>query len=1125
MTDALFSALDLEAETGGLAGYRLDRVEVVNWGTFDKQVWQLGLDGRTSLLTGDIGSGKSTLVDAVSTLLLPAHRIAYNKAAGADARERSLRSYVEGHYKSERNEQTGASRPVGLRDHRTYSVIVGVFRNRAYAETVTLAQVFHQKDRVGQPDRFFVTAETALAIDPDFADFGSEMTALRRRLRSQGAQIDNGYPDYARRMRRLLGIRSEQAMELFHQTVSMKSVGNLTDFVRSHMLEEEDADARVRAIVEHFEHLTKAHEAVQRATAQLAILDPLMESGDRYDAAVARHADLVAARRAVDPFVADAMLVALADETTRIDAECVAVWSDQEGRTARRREMVPRRDGLIAERAGAGGDRLTMIDLDLDRLARERERRAENHARHAIRLDEAGLEPVADEASFRERLLEAAQANDGIGLEREALREQQAPLSRRRFEAEAERARLREELAAVDGRRSNLDRRLLQVRERLCTALALEEWQLPFAGELIDVASAHDCWRGAAERVLGGFATMLLVADTDHRVVSRWVNDTHLAARLRYLRVPERQVRALPTRTDGELRLRDILQIEEGRFAAFLGAELQRRAEHLLVDTAAELADTDRAVTRAGLVRNGDRHEKDDRRVIDDPRSWVLGRSNERKVMALRAELAAIDSELEAVLAELARLQRLENESHRRATALGALTALTRWDDVDIAGVDRALSGLVAERERLVAGSHRLAEIESEIARLDEEAAVLDDEILVAQKRIGDLEGESKRLRERTEREQRVLDGLDSAALDTVRSRYVALEALLVGRRQRRSLEGLDTLRKFLSDEIAAQADVLQRETNGHITSVQNKMHEMLKAWPELRAEHDADVAALAAYRELHRRVRADDLPRFEEEFRRQLDENAVRELAQFHGWLRRQADEIHARVDRINEALGAIDYRPGRVIRIIAEPTVSQEIKDFRSDLRAATADLIDPVAGEAERRFEQVRVIIERFRGRQSHTDRDRAWTRFVTDVRNWFLFAASEQDRLTGEEFEHYTDSDGKSGGQKEKLAYTILAASLAYQFGLEWGVEKARDFRFAVIDEAFGRGSDESTRYALELFGRLGLQLLIVTPLQKVHVIEPFISAIGFVDNPTGAGSRVHTLTIEEFHRQRGRHDAR
>jgi uncharacterized protein YPO0396 len=76
-------------------------------------------------------------------------------------------------------------------------------------------------------------------------------------------------------------------------------------------------------------------------------------------------------------------------------------------------------------------------------------------------------------------------------------------------------------------------------------------------------------------------------------------------------------------------------------------------------------------------------------------------------------------------------------------------------------------------------------------------------------------------------------------------------------------------------------------------------------------------------------------------------------------------------------------------------------------------------------------------------------------------------------------------------------------------------KSKDFRFAVIDEAFGRGSDASTRYALELFAKLGLQLLIVTPLQKVHVIEPYVKAIGFVDNPTGTFSRLQTMTIEEY----------
>ena len=73
----------------------------------------------------------------MTTLLVPAQRIAYNKAAGADSKERSLRSYVLGHYKSERSEITGTAKPVALRDHNSYSVILGVFHNAGYNQTVT----------------------------------------------------------------------------------------------------------------------------------------------------------------------------------------------------------------------------------------------------------------------------------------------------------------------------------------------------------------------------------------------------------------------------------------------------------------------------------------------------------------------------------------------------------------------------------------------------------------------------------------------------------------------------------------------------------------------------------------------------------------------------------------------------------------------------------------------------------------------------------------------------------------------------------------------------------------------------------------------------------------------------
>jgi uncharacterized protein YPO0396 len=72
---------------------------------------------------------------------------------------------------------------------------------------------------------------------------------------------------------------------------------------------------------------------------------------------------------------------------------------------------------------------------------------------------------------------------------------------------------------------------------------------------------------------------------------------------------------------------------------------------------------------------------------------------------------------------------------------------------------------------------------------------------------------------------------------------------------------------------------------------------------------------------------------------------------------------------------------------------------------------------------------------------------------------------------------------------------------------------------VIDEAFGRGSDESTEYALKLFDQLNLQLLIVTPLQKIHIIEPHVSSVGFVQNEDGRASKLRNLSIEDYREEK------
>ncbi|HUG23965.1 MAG TPA: ATP-binding protein [Albitalea sp.] len=529
-------SLDFAADEQ-LAGFRLQRLEVFNWGTFDGRVWTLRADGRNALLTGDIGSGKSTLVDAVTTLLVPAQRVAYNKAAGADARERTLRSYVLGHYKSERNEQGGSGRPVALRDANSYSVILGVFHNAGYDQTVTLAQVFWLKDPHGQPTRFYVVADRALSIAGDFAEFGSDITKLRKRLRAAGAEIEDSFPPYGASFRRRFGIKNDQALELFHQTVSMKSVGNLTDFVRSHMLEPFDVAPRMQALIAHFDDLHRAHEAVLKAKRQVELLAPLVADCERHDELAAQIGRLRSAREALRPYFAglkvellDKRLEHLADELARHASHIARLEEHKAKQHTEERE-------LRLAIADNGGDRLERLAIEIAQKEHDKQRRLDKSRRYDELRQALGLLTMdsVDDFLAQRRL---------CGQLREAAQEREAAVQNELNEAgvafaqgRQEHAELASEIDSLKARRSNIDAQQVAMRAALCAALRLREADMPFAGELIQVRDDERDWEGAAERLLRNFGLSLLVPDAHYAEVSEWVDRTHLKGRLVYFRV------------------------------------------------------------------------------------------------------------------------------------------------------------------------------------------------------------------------------------------------------------------------------------------------------------------------------------------------------------------------------------------------------------------------------------------------------------------------------------------------------------------------------------------------------------------------------------------------------------
>ena len=82
-----------------------------------------------------------------------------------------------------------------------------------------------------------------------------------------------------------------------------------------------------------------------------------------------------------------------------------------------------------------------------------------------------------------------------------------------------------------------------------------------------------------------------------------------------------------------------------------------------------------------------------------------------------------------------------------------------------------------------------------------------------------------------------------------------------------------------------------------------------------------------AEYRKMLEALRNDDLPRFELRFKQLLNENTIREVANFQSQLNREREEIGERIALINKSLRGIDYNPGRYIALLAEQAYDAEI------------------------------------------------------------------------------------------------------------------------------------------------------------------------------------------------------
>src|SRR3989441_12835083 len=743
-------------------GFRLGRVEVLNWGTFHARVWRIEPGGENALLTGDIGSGKSTLVDALTTLLVPPRKITYNKAAGAEARERSLYSYVRGEYRSVSNELTGGAQAQSLRGDNSYSVILGVFADQVAERQVALAQVFWTKEGERNPDRLYVVSSDKLTITEDFTGFGEDIQNLRKRLRGdRRVALFDSFEEYSSRLRRELGVPHSQALALFYQTVSMKSVGNLTEFVRRHMLEPDDTDDRIRALIANFENLNHAHDAVVRARDQIGRLAPLAADGERLEAQEAHVAALRRAREALAAWFAGHRAGLLEKQIEQLEFD-KKKWEQQlEAQRTRLEELSRRRAELQAAIERQGGGRIREIDAAIAQKQPGRERQRTDDEDYRRLCPALWVKPGTTLETFLGSTRAAQSRRGEVEVEKQQL-DRLAIDKAVELKSGSDRDKgLSDEIHSLESRASNIPADNIRIRAALAEALGVNPEDLPFAGELLHVRTEASAWEGPIERLLHGFALNLLVPEALYAQVSYYVDRTHLRGRLVYLRVRDEPQRGTVRSVSPQSVVRKLSIKPDSGFYAFLERELADQFDYACCENLEEFRRLPRALTLNGLIKaNERRHEKDDRHRIEDRSRYVLGWDNRAKLKALRSEQNELRRRLLAIETERDQLDSRRQTREQELRAAERLLELKEFSRIDWRVTAAAIQRLEDEKRALEDSDDQLRTLRTQLAQLD-----------------GEYRDADRRREETSGRQGSTLDRLNGAQNDCRAAR--AEEALL----------------------------------------------------------------------------------------------------------------------------------------------------------------------------------------------------------------------------------------------------------------------------------------------------------------------------------------------------------
>ncbi len=1121
--------LSLFSTSSDTAGFRLQYMEVFNWGTFDTNVFRINPQGNNSLLTGANASGKSTYIDALLTLIVPAKRDRfYNQSSGVEKKgDRTEETYVLGHYGNIQEEGKSSTSTQKLRDRNTYSVILAHFKNTD-EKKITLFQVRWFSNN--ELRRQFGIAHIPLEIEKDFSQFDAKGNWKKRldniyNKNSNKKKIEfiDGPTAYAERMSNLFGMRSVKALSLFNQVVGVKVLEDLDEFIRTNMLEELDAETEFIQLKESFLTLMDAKTNIEKAKEQIAQLTPINETAIQLNKIQKDLQQLEETKETAVYWFAKKGVELGEKELEKCKADLELLNEELTELRSKEETLKQEERGIsISIEKDEVGSKIKELEKEIRQLEKSRESRNNKLDDYNKIVQNIELSINPGEAIFAENREKAKQLKQSTQKKIDEESENLRTLKNKEDELTESTEELVKTIQTLLKNKNNIAGREAEIRDEIIAHIGASKEEIPFIGELIKVKEDELAWESSIEKVLHNFALRIIVPLKYYSKVNEYVNGNNLRGRIRYDKYEERDyLKNFLNKNINEKSLTNKIEIKsKSIYYDWIENYLETKFNFVCVENLSEFERySEMAITQNGLIkfRKG-KHEKDDRPHITKKENYVLGWDNKEKIAALKKELNYLQSQqsenkkaISNKNSEIKNLGTFKDECHN------LFSKYEKYDDINWQTYANQIQEKTEQKTELEKTNDRVKKLQEQLEKVRADLKQLSEvDIKNKDRAIFQAEARKEKVGETININKAIfepLGSIDVSEFETQNPELLNIEYTnFETNRKKFQDENLKEIREF-EDQKRKNEDEVKIKINA-FKQPREEITNKFKDWrSDVSSLPDSiHLEFISEYQKRLENLERDDLPKFETKFNKYLQETITNKVGDFRMFFENWSDSIKENIKHLNDSLKEIDFKnnPHTYIQLVASNKINDEVKEFRNLLNAAIPNIREinaSIDGRKYHFYNHIEPLISRL-------DKEE-WRKKVMEVRSWFNYKAEEFFKETNTKFKTYENMGQLSGGEKAQLTYTILGSAIAYQFGLTKEGLQSNSFRFIAIDEAFKSQDEDKARYLVTLCKQLHLQLLVVTPSDNIHIVENDISFVHFVERKEERHSWLYDMPIEQF----------